>query len=212
MLRKNRNNAKRVLFVSLLLGFIVLLAGCSGKGKGQQDVYEAYGIPVGSEELQNKLYDEPPNAVCLIPIYVHWEGENKIPIEVDEITLKKGEKTSFEIHIDKINIVDKSGSSTKNITTQFSMDSSVTLTFRPPQDERVLFELSHKTTSNTHTISTKYDGYQLHRDNPKSAEAISNLVMFGETDDQKPIISLYLANNGLGNLGQVACLIKWVER
>ncbi|WP_459928426.1 hypothetical protein [Desulfosporosinus burensis] len=45
-----------------------------------------------------------------------------------------------------------------------------------------------------------------------NAEAKSNLAMVGKTDDGKPIISLYLANKGLGNLGQVACLIKWVER
>ena len=212
MRRKNISLAKRILFTLLLLVFIVLLAGCSDKGKGQQDVYVAYGIPAGSEELQNKLYDEPPKAICLIPIYVHWEGENKIPIEVDEITLKKGEESSFEIHLDKIDIVDKSGSSTKNITTLFTLDSNVTLTFRPPQDERVLFELTHKTTSNTHTTSTKYDGYQLQRDKPLNAEAKSNLAMAGKTDDGKPIISFYLANNGLGNLGQVACLIKWVER
>ncbi|KJS47019.1 hypothetical protein [Desulfosporosinus sp. BICA1-9] len=212
MLRKNRNNAKRVLFTLLLLVFIVLLAGCSDKGKGQQDVYVAYGIPAGSEELKKKIYDDPPKAICLVPIYVHWEGENKMPIEVEEITLKKGEETSFEIHLDKTDSVDKSGSSTKNIATRFIMDSNVTLTFRPPQDERVLFELSHKTTSNSHFTTTKVDGYQLQKDKPLNAEAKSNLAMVGKTDDGKPMISFYLANNGLGNLGQVACLIKWVER
>lgn len=212
MLRKNASNAKQVLLGILLLGFIVLFSGCGDKSKGQQDVYEAYGIPAGSEELTDKLYDDPPKTICLIPIYVHWEGENKMPIEVEEIILNKGEETSFAFHLDKTDFVDKSGSSTKNIRTQFSMDSNVTLAFRPPEDERTLFEISHKSTSNTQITTTKYDGKQLQKDMPLNAEAKSNLVVFGKTDEGKPIVSLYLANNGAGNLGQIACLIKWVER
>lgn len=63
-----------------------------------------------------------------------------------------------------------------------------------------------------HITSTKFDGYQSQKDQPMSAEAKTTAAKFGKTDDGKPIVSLYLARNGLGNMGQVACLIKWVER
>lgn len=189
MRRKILAAAALALLLMLNLSPIVL-------GAELQDIYEAYSLKKGDDELFGLLYRNPPEVIALRPFKVRWY-DIEMPVNVGTLVLEKGKDAKFSFVV--------KGAKTEG-STEVTVEIVSDITFRYAQNEdpRILFELDHT----THLKS--YTNGKLIRD--ETSNKTGHAGGWGGQDEGVLNIGMFLPkNSGAGNLGEVLFRVEGVQ-
>jgi hypothetical protein len=89
---------KRIAAVIALAMIFALHFSCIAQAAGLQDIYEAYGLKDGDDELFSQLYRNPPEVIALKPVKVRW-FDIDIPLDVETLVLEKGKDARFSFAV-----------------------------------------------------------------------------------------------------------------
>jgi hypothetical protein len=187
---------KKILAAAALALLFVLNLSPVVLGEELQDIYEAYGLKKGDDELFGLFYRNPPEVIALRPFKVRWY-DIEMPINVGTLVLEKGKDAKFSFAVKG----EKTEGSTK-VTVEIVSD--ITFRYAQNEDPRILFELDH----NTHLKS--YTDGKLIRD--ETSNKTGNAGGWGGQDEGVLNINMFLPkNSGAGNLGVVLFRVEGVQ-
>ncbi len=177
-------------------GALILLLICSLSplvpAADLQDIYEAYGLKKGDDELFGQVYSNPPEVIALRPFRVRWYNID-MPISVGTLVLEKGKDAKFSFSV----------KGAKDAVT-VEIQSDITFRYAMNKDPRILFEADH----NTHLKS--YTNGKLMRD--ESSNKVSYAGGWGGQDEGVLNITVALGKqSGAGNLGEVTFRVEGVQ-
>lgn len=185
---------KRKLYAILFLGLILslYLSTLVLAAQNLHDVYEAYGLSKGDDEIYSEINSNPPKVIALRPFRVRW-FDIDMPISVGTLVLEKGKDAKFNFSVKGI----------KDAVT-VNIDSNITFRYGQNEDPRILFEADH----NTHLKS--FTNGKLIRD--ESSNKRSTAGGWGGYDEGVLNLTIPLGkNSGVGNLGAVTFRVEGVQ-
>lgn len=202
--------------VLLLMGMLAFATACSDDGAGGgsgasgefMDPYEAYGLQRGEGGLGKALYDNPPKAIRFQVLLLHAFRPEGITLDIDEISLEKGESTTISFEETILLSQDNVSSSTGYIK------ADIDILFDPPKkDEGLMFTVFNK---GEHQTAYDHVGY--------SEPKVTSGSFDGETQyqigdpgvqglDGGSYLVFFLGEKGkAGNSGELICEITGVKR
>lgn len=137
---------KKSLILFLCLIAVLSFTSCSSEGSGGETSggkgflcpYEAYNLEKGDLEISGALYDNPPKAIEIKPFLLLAFTREGIPLEMEKITLEKGEACT--INIDETVLISKSSTGQQT----GYMNDEIEILFDPPKKEGLMFTIHNK--------------------------------------------------------------------
>jgi hypothetical protein len=186
---------------------VLLVSGCSSEtatSSGLQDPYQAYDLKKGEDNIGKAIHDNPPAVIVFKPVVVKY-GAAYAPVEMDEITLKRGEKASFNLASSMV--TGEQGDS----KTEFIVATQVVIDHTSPKDSTAIFLVSHETDYKLVNKSpTK--GERVQKEGTMKAESSYTFggTQMAEFPDKYLLLPLSQKGSA-GNVGEIYCQIVSVQ-
>ncbi|MDN5323696.1 MAG: hypothetical protein PWQ67_2150 [Clostridia bacterium] len=189
---------KRIIVVGVLWLLLFFNFSSFALAANLQDPFEAYGLEKGDEDIPFRMTDNPPDVFVLKPVEYRY-GEIKKPLNMGQITLKKGGDSSFNI-----------STSWEQGHTSWSVKSHVTIKYRQSEDPRVLFETEHQTemkSVNSRRLQVGADGAI----KTETHNTVSHFYITGAAEGNLKGIAVLGKESGAGNVGEIVCDVVGVQ-
>lgn len=199
---------KRFSVLLMVLVFVFILMGCKNdSAEGDfQNPYDAYGLKEREDSLEEALSKKPPKAIVFKPVALTAFTSEGEPLEMDEITLARGEKDTINLDIVKVISEDHIRKTTGYLTAQ------VEITYNPTKDGalfQVYNEVASKTVYKHVDMPEKVRGEKNYQ-----AESIYQISKWGLSGvpDEEYLTFIMGQKGGAGNAGMILCRIVGVKR